>query len=548
MRLKIINPVKKTFKLLKIRPRRQKYIPISKRLPMYYEGATPPRPDHGHLISNLCGVAKRVAVEPPKMDRKLARGFKRFVQLWLKRNVRPLTEDENLSFEEWLDGTDYPEARKNELRRVWEDCGRNPSQHDLSKISSFIKDESYPEYKFPRTINSRSDKAKCLFGPLVASISAKIFKLHWFIKTIPVVDRPSSIYNKLYKDRATYVSTDYTSFEAHFKKALMRICESEMFRYMVQNLGFEAQEICRKFILTKESINRVSLSLFDYKVEACRMSGEMDTSLSNGFTNLMLYLYASYLEGCTEEQVHGFVEGDDGIFRNDGPMPTEETFKKLGMTIKIATTKTLSTASFCGQVYDVEDMTVVTDVREAVARLGWTNKFYTRSSKTVLRELLRAKGFSLCYQYGKCPILWCLGVKILELTSGVTVRQSIIDKMDSWERGKYLEALKCAADVVAPPGLQTRQLVERLYGVTIDEQLEIEASIMKMSELGPMPFQFVNIPSDWTHYYENYNSDDYNSPPVWIRDQAKTSLEQLLQVKMINPIQFKRLDMGNRFA
>jgi hypothetical protein len=535
-----VNKVKKTFKTTHIRPQLQKYVPISTRLPIYLQGATPPRPDPGHLSSTLAGVAKRVATATPTPNRKLRREFSRFVDLWMKRNLKPLTTDEMMDFETWLASTTYGEERKRQLRDCWEKCGHKPSKKMLAMIKAFVKDETYTEFKFPRGIYSRSDQAKCLFGPLVQSVSKKLFDLPWFIKKIPVADRPMAIYERLHKPGSKYIFTDYTSFEAHFTADLMNACENRLYRYMTSRLSRDYREVAETMSTTKIGQNNIIFKTFNCKMKAGRMSGEMDTSASNGFTNLMLYLYASFLEGCSEDKVHGFVEGDDGIFRNDGPAPTQETFEKLGMTIKIGETTSLETASFCGQIYDIEDMPVVTDIKEVIARLGWTNKKYIRAKLPVRMELLRSRGYSLVYQYGGCPILGILGVKILELTSGHEIRQSIISQMDEWERERLLEAMKIGG-VYKTPGMATRQLVERMYDISISEQLDIERKIESMVELGPLPFKFESVPEDWITYFNVYNVDHLDETPVWIPIQKKKALSQLVSVGALTVTQMSRI-------
>jgi hypothetical protein len=258
-KLKLVNPVKKSFRVRRVRPWLQNYRPISRRLPVYYPSATPPRPCPGQIASTLSGVAKRAATSTPKPDRKLRREFSRFVSLWLKRNFEPLTTDEMMNFDEWLESTSYSEARKTELRKVWEDCGANPSKRMLVLVKCFVKDETYPEYKFPRGIYSRSDAAKCLFGPLVQSVSKKLFSMHWFIKKIPVVDRPMVIYEKLYKPGSKYVYTDYTAFEAHFTSELMEDCENKLYKWATRKLSRDTQKVAATMADVKSGKNKMTL-------------------------------------------------------------------------------------------------------------------------------------------------------------------------------------------------------------------------------------------------------------------------------------------------
>jgi len=510
---------------------------------MYYAGATPPRPDPGHLLSVIAGVSKRVAIETPKPDRKLLRKFKRFVEMWLRHEstLKPLENDEIYTFDKWIETAPYSQARKVELTDMWDGCGRVATDKQLRTVKCFVKDESYDVYKFCRGIYSRSDYAKCLFGPLVASVSDKVFDLDWFIKKIPVVDRPAAIYNKLHKEgKHDYQFTDYTAFESHFTPELMRSCENILMNFMFKNASTDYRTTVQRFCRTKMGKQNMVFRSFNASQLGGRMSGEMDTSLSNGFTNLMLYLFASKEAGCEPDKVKGFFEGDDGIARNDGPAPEAEIFEKLGMTIKIGTTRQLTRASFCGQVYDVEEGVVVTDPREAACRFGWTNKTYVNANDKVLLELLKAKGYSFVYQYGSCPILGKLGAAILRLTSHINVRDSIRWKMDEWERTRYDEArdyLGKHGEQVGTPGPNTRNMVETMFHVSAKEQEDIEESLDAMTELGPLPFQFKTVPQEWTSYYRSYATDRIDSPPVWVNDDSRGLLKQLVQVGALNDFQ-----------
>jgi hypothetical protein len=443
--------------------------------------------------------------------------------------MKPLTVDQVPTFEEWIDSTSYSSERKKFLSSLWEDCGRAPTRKQLRRVKCFVKDETYPSFKYPRGIYSRSDYAKCAFGPSVAAVNAQLFGLPWFIKKVPVVDRPMAIYERLYKPGAEYAFTDYTSFESHFKAAIQDAAENQLFRYLFKNLPDHYKNIL--IMETVKGKNQIlEFKLLTMLTQAFRCSGEMDTSTSNGFANLMLWLFTSFQAGCSLDDITGYVEGDDGLFRNDGPYPTTEDFIELGFTIKIGKTKNLCEASFCGQVYDLEDMAVVTDIREQICRLGWTNKKYVRASAPLLKELLRARGFSLLYQYTNCPVLGPLGHKILELTENVVIRQSIIDEMCQWDREKIVTSMTNPRPL-PNIGSNTRHLVEKLYGVDILQQHNMEEAI-RHCELGKaLPFYIDDLPGDWIDYYQRFGSDDqfncplnFENPSAVVRDLEKIGL------------------------
>lgn len=460
----------------------------------------------------------------------MRRRFERFVSAWLKHNLTPLTEADIPSFEDWLAGTPYSAGRKAELRREWEKwISEGSDTSKFEKVKSFIKDETYPEWKFPRAINSRVDVAKCYFGPVVQAVSDVLFARPEFIKTVPVPERPAVIRDSLLvtNEGDDYIFTDYTAFEAHFVPEVMEVTQFLLFKHMLQNC--HRSEWLKVYMSTMAGFNELSFKHVNARIRATRMSGEMDTSLSNGFANLMLFLFCAKIKGATS--VKGFVEGDDGLFRVEPARcaPTEEDFASLGFTIKIGHTKELSQASFCGQVYDMVDLIVVTDPAEVLARMGWTNKRYAMANRHTLMQLLRARGFSLVYQYNGCPLLDVLGRRILDLTTGVQLSEKIFQNMDQWERQK----LRAATNEALPPpkeiGSNTRQLVADLYKIPVVQQLELEEKFRSI-DLGMHPMD-VETPSCWKEYYHTYSLDYVNKSPVWLLKPEEPYLDRLRQFK-----------------
>jgi hypothetical protein len=447
----------------------------------------------------------------------------------MKRNLQPLAAADIPTFEEWLSNTPYPASRKAELQRTWDAANREISDKDLHKVKGFIKDETYPTWKFCRLINSRIDAAKCLFGPEVQAVSDIVFKNPFFIKKIPVSERPVVIRDALLKQSGDYSFTDYTSYEAHFTKEIMAVTQVMLFRFMLHDAN--RTEWLRQYELAMTGTNKISFRDVNVTLEATRMSGEMDTSLSNGFANLMTMLFLCHENGLVkDEQVRGFVEGDDGLFQCSPPhlTPTTKQFEEMGFTIKMEHTDKLSEASFCGQVYDMEDLAVVTDPLEVIARVGWTNKKYTRCNRKTALQLLRAKGYSLVFQYAGCPLLAVLGRRILELTEHIDVDDRIWNQMNWWEREKRRQWADKIPDV--PVGSNTRALVARLYNISIQEQLDIE-EFFRTIEL-----QFYEMPAlhavdkTWIEYFDRYSHDRFEMDPAWLQMPEQGYLDRLAAI------------------
>jgi hypothetical protein len=434
--------------------------------------------------------------------------FRKFVQKWLRKNMKPLPLDADTSFENWIRKTPYTESRKAELTAKWNDMNVHTTVDDkIGFVKSFIKDETYPAFKHARAINSRSDEFKCLTGPIFQLISDELFKLPWFIKKIPVRDRPQYIIDRCLRTGETYLLSDYTSFEAHFDEQRMEDCELQLYRYMAYQIAPWFVQLVERFFVGQE--NEIFFKNFIIAIYAKRMSGEMCTSLGNGFSNLMFMLYLCKVNG--NKHVTGVIEGDDGLFVMKGSPPAQVDFVNFGLNIKMGSVSELNHASFCGMVFDLDDRTNITNIIEELVSFGWTTRRYARSRRGVHMCLLRAKALSLAYQYPACPVLSVLAFKICKLTASYDV-QSWLKKQRTYAFNQYeLEMVDQAIayfkknQLAEEPGYKTRLLVQELYGLTIQDQFAIEKYIEGMTTLMSINCPTIDkyLKPDWV-YFSHY--------------------------------------------
>jgi len=230
-----------------------------------------------------------------------------------------------------------------------------------------------------------------------------------------VADRPRYIEEHICAEGCCYTETDHTAFEAHMTCDVMRAVEFQLYGYMWAQVlgGREVFNIVKKALA---GINTCINKLMIVKVLGSRMSGDMCTSLGNGFTNLMLMLFV-----CSEHKVHcvGVVEGDDGLFRidtKDLKIIQADDFMKLGFEIKLAVRATIGESSFCGLMYG-SSYENVRDPLEVLCRFGWTKSPRRFGGPRVMAGLLRAKALSLAYELPGCPILRNLAIAALRVTS-----------------------------------------------------------------------------------------------------------------------------------
>lgn len=487
------------------------------------EGFCQPHADPHDPMTTLAGVAKRFAIKPPPVDPTMLRKFKAFVARWIKKNMRALPQDSDTSVKTWLDSTSYPDHRKVELLEKWTRINGHLDPKKHYKVKSFMKDETYPEYKHARGINSRSDEFKCKVGPIFRLIEKELFAKKWFIKKIPVHLRPEYIMERLYTVGAKYVATDYTAFESLFVKEIMEACEFQLYDYMTAELPEHDQFMqVMHGVLAGENI--CDFKHFTVRLEATRMSGEMCTSLGNGFSNLMFMLFMAEHVGC--RKVRGVVEGDDGLFSMIGTPPTSQDFSLLGLIIKMDIQDYIETASFCGLVFDTEDLINVTDPRDVLATFGWGSATYANSKTSKLKTLLRCKALSIAHQYPGCPILGELAQYALRVTRSHDTRKIIRHWKNTYEREQLLEAQANwkNARLYREPPLRTRLLVEKLYGISISQQLNIELYLRTKTDLGHLEAATISMvmPKVWGEYWNEYVLAESARRPMktWIQNSS----------------------------
>ncbi len=487
----------------------EKRKPVLVPLGCQLRAAAMPHPDTHHPPTALSGFKKRMTHQPPTPDPALLEKLRVFVRKYVRGNYRPLDSTSDVSLDTWLENTNYPLWRKEQLRTCWKSVesisGLKQCHFD---VKCHIKDECYPEPKHTRGIYSRTDEFKCAVGPFFKLIESVVYADHHFIKHIPVRDRPKYIRDLLFRDGAEYWATDYTSFEALFVKALMEVCEMELYDWMTSMLpaGPEFMNLIRKVLLGD---NRCVFSHFTGIVRARRMSGEMCTSLGNGFSNLMFMLFMAEQVGARE--VEGVVEGDDGLFVMSGCPPTSDDFSRLGLIIKMEKHIRIETASFCGLVFHPDDLLNLTDPYEVLASFGYTSWRYARATRKMRLKLLRCKALSLAHQYPGCPVIQSLAFYGLRVTSVVDVVAWIRKigplGMSGWERDQLLAAIQFGELRPVAVPMATRLLFEELYGMSVEQQVSLENYLESRDDIVPLthPSIDLHIPQAWLKYYAEFS-------------------------------------------
>jgi hypothetical protein len=515
-------------------------------------GAAQPVPDNGDSANFFLGLQHRVGRAPPLCSKFRIRSLRRFTRRFCRRHWRKLRLADIPDFETWLTSRPYTQSRKRELLACWNSYVDGIPFRNLefyaTFVNAFIKDECYDgEFKVPRGIYSRHDIFKCITGPLFSAMESVIFGHRAFIKKIPAPDRPAYTMDTLFagddlldgdlcedtdptivssmgfhrKVDAHFVGprtdvlgnnllwrsygSDYSSFESHFSPQIMSAIEFEVYNYLCSDLPGDYRDLLSYITGTLAGVNKLNNRKFGSAfIRACRMSGEMNTSLGNGVTNLITNAYVLMKIGA--KNVTGIVEGDDGLFRYYGREVTAADFKECGWTIKITHVTEANEASFCGMVFDDMDQINVTNPISGLLEFGWAGALYSRSSLKTKMQLLRAKSLSLIFSYPGCPILQELGQYGLRMTEGQYYK---IPRTSLYEQEEYVLCM----DYIKKNGLPTREipnatrlLVERLYKIPIATQMSIEGKLRSLDKLQPLDFPELQgfYTDDQISYYDLY--------------------------------------------
>jgi hypothetical protein len=442
------------------------------------EGFAPLSPDQGDEETQMEGAYHRLLRAPPRRDNAMMRRFRGFVRVWLRHNLDPLPADTDLSFESWLEHTHYPEWRKEEIRRAHV-LVLDKKKHFKNK--SFIKAESYQVPKHARWINSRDDGFKAFSGPLFHAIEKAVFKLKWFVKFIPVADRATYIKEYVDAEGSLFIATDYTSLEASLVSQMMMCAEIQLYTYMLGETSRAGDIPILVDALTSLQHCRASGMLV---TTFARMSGDMCTSLGNGFTNLMLQFFIAKECGWDLPLV-GVVEGDDGLFRVSGPIPADNVFEALGMRIKLDVFDRVGDAGFC-QLYFSDDCSQnLRDPIKILVRTGWTMSRFMHAGERVMMELLRAKAFSLLCETPTCPIVCAYALWLVRATKGHKIADPYMD-VNSWWVDQLMRTSnldKCIDLASAGPTLGQRLFVASKWGVGVQDQIDIEAHFNSLDDI-----------------------------------------------------------------
>jgi hypothetical protein len=460
------------------------------------------------VLNQECGLGYRLCRRMTKYCRRTMWEFRIFMAALLpKLFPSTIPADYDFSPKSWTLKTHYPLWRCAQLLLLVPDVPQILTSAFFEKYGSckaFIKLENYTngtifefgDFKPPRVISSRSDHVKVGVGPSIKAIEECVYRLPYFIKHVPIPDRPRYITEHVQSTGCWYMASDYTSFECGFTPEFMRSCEFAMYKYLLRNCPAQRQSM-DAFEKQCTGINKVHMRDVSCYMAARRQSGEMTTSVGNGFSNLAMTAF-NLRNVMDIADLRCVVEGDDGLFA----IPYQYTnlvhpsmYERLGFMIKSEWHDSVNIASFCGLVYDIHDCINLTNPIDEILSVGWSLGENIHASESRISGLLVAKVFSLIYEYSGCPIVYKLA-RWLARCKGLKFDFKILESRSwsSWERDKYAALFAdlnsgkrtLSTMLLREPGIGSRLVMERVFGVTVADQRFMEAYFDAQTTIHPI--------------------------------------------------------------
>jgi hypothetical protein len=465
------------------------------------------------VLNQECGLGYRLCRKMPRVLRWRLLEFEHYMDYLLVRLFpEAIPAEYDFSPESWLPKTHYPLWRCAQLLLLVPDIPQILTGVFFRRFGSckaFIKLENYTngtvfefgDYKPPRVISSRTDHVKVGVGPAIKAIEEIVYRLPYFIKHVPIPDRPQYITDHVQTTGCRFMASDYTSFECGFTPAFMRACEFKLYKHLLRNCPAQYQSMLQ-FERQCTGINKVHMRDVSCYMAARRQSGEMTTSLGNGFSNLAMtaFLLRDVID---IRDLRCVVEGDDGLFAIPSQyahLVDPKQYEGFGFMIKSEWHDSVNLASFCGLVYDVQDGINLTNPIDEILSVGWSLGENIHASNSRISSLLVAKTYSLIYEYSGCPIVYKLA-RWLARCNGLKFDLNLLKARiwSHWERDKwaaFFSDLKngkrtLTSMLLREPAVGSRTVMEQVYGVTVADQKAMEAYFDAQTTIHPIDLPLV---------------------------------------------------------
>jgi len=475
---------------------------------------------------------------------------RRFAERVADAFIDPVAYDADLSVKHWLGECKYTVLKKRELERLgWELGGLRFSLLRTTNLESagvwfegkcFIKAEFYDSgaFKHARWICPVDERVKTLIGPYIHALEAQVFAIPCAIKKIGGSERVIHFVDQTPESGNMFTWTDWVSMESHhmlvwawcfirpfYERGFMNIPERELI------LAFRYADDYKSRKLSNTNFTATLCDLL-----GILMSGKQWTSLDNFILNFVVYWFlmsevhgvdvvllyapARYNDASargTESQntsvrIPGTVEGDDAVQTAPlGQQLSRADYVAIGANVDPIHGEHRDDGDFLSVVAVGDWGLQACDVLGFVARFGWVLDSYLKCGVQRVREIMFAKSLSLLYTNTGVPVLHALASYAIRMLCWVSLDRFFKRaKLDSHDRRRYLQAYAHKHELIAasrrPAEIahDARLAVERLSGIVVGEQIEIENKLTARTHMAPLDmFRADLFPVAWRVNWED---------------------------------------------
>jgi hypothetical protein len=246
-------------------------------------------------------------------------------------------------------------------------------------------------------------------------------------------------------------------------------------------------------------LNRINFRGFMVYILCTLMSGEFITSALNSFCNAACIRFVAHKSGATLGPLK--VEGDDSIFWVIAGLMNIKIWQGLGLTVKLEECTCIGDAGFLSMHWALPGE-MFRDPRKTILKFGWMDARYHGMKGNLRRRFLRCKALSIACETPRAPVVWALASRFIELTKGAVIGKLLeSNAFDAFERQRLKFCLENWRTPSAPC-TETRVKCEELFGITVAEQLEMEAEILSLPDTEtPLHLRVWRPPADNVDMY-----------------------------------------------
>lgn len=480
--------------------------PMAKGLGVEVPGYAPIIPDTRHNLNQQMSVACRLAAGHKPVPRFVQRLITRIAKSAFAWSAPVSVDLSRSGYEHRLTSKGYSIVERESFLKLFDemvDCngqfgGCAKWNKRMLAVDGFIKEESYDQFKAPRTICSASDEHKVFFDPWLAAFEHDVFQKDFAVKFVPVKERAKFVSERLEHPALQFFATDGSKFESSHSPFWVKKCVQVLDQYFQDYPGWSD---VRKNVLAHQGFREVEFNEFVFRIRATLFSGMRWTACFNLILNYLATLAVAHMSGA---EVDGVFEGDDGIVVVLSGEVDDSYYKLCGIDIKFEKYDRLGDASFVGNLYS-ETNEVIKDPYKILTNFGWSGSQYTASNRKTLSALARSKAYSLIYELPHCPVITEFAIMVLRETEKFDAemfRRMARKRMNAYEKEKWklvtdskdLEFRRILLEKTATIDFCTRLQFEKMFNMPISTQIYMEKRFRESVSRSP---DFLDIDMDF---------------------------------------------------